>query len=154
MDLLPFLLLMPILVAAAYMDLRDMRIPNYLVLAAIAIFLVTAPLVGWEELQWRLVAAASVFLIGFVLFALNLFGGGDVKLLSAVMLFIPSQSLQVFGLVFSASLLLGILFILCLRATAVLQSSNWVSLQKPGTLPMGISIAAAGIAHPLVLAAL
>lgn len=154
MELLPIFLLMPILVAAAYMDLRHMRIPNYLVLAAIAVFLVTAPFVGWAELQWRLAAAGSVFLIGFVLFALNLFGGGDVKMLSAVMLFIPSQSLQVFGLVFSASLLLGILFILGLRATPVLQSSNWVSLQKAGTLPMGISIALAGIAHPFVLAAL
>lgn len=151
MGMIPLLLVSPVLVAVAYYDLRYMRIPNSLVLMALAIFLLTLPLLPMSEITWRLGAAAAVFAIGFVVFALNLFGGGDIKMLSALMLFIPSQTYPIYGFAFSAAMLLGVFFVLTLRAAPWLQGSDWITIKSPGTFPMGISIALSGLAHPVLV---
>jgi len=71
----------PLLVAAVW-DIATFRIPNtltvaYLVLFAIAALLAAGP-VDWLG---HLAAFGLVFAVGVCLFALRLFGGGDVKLL-------------------------------------------------------------------------
>jgi prepilin peptidase CpaA len=154
MEFLPLLLLAPVLILVGYYDLKLMLIPNRLVVAAIALFVLTAPFVGWPEIALRLGAAAAVFAIGFALFALRLFGGGDVKMMAALLLFVPSTTYTAFALGFSAAMFAGIGVILALRAAPFLAGSGWVSLQRPGTFPMGISIAMTGLAHPLVANAL
>ncbi len=152
MDLIPLVLLSPILFAVAYFDLRYMRIPNALVLMAIALFLAMAPFLAWPELGLRFLAAVTTLVIGFALFAMGLFGGGDAKMMAALMLFVPSQTLVLFGYGFSFAMIAGIGLILLLRAIPVLTGSGWVSLQQRGTFPMGISIAMAGLLHPVVIA--
>ena len=149
--LLPILLLSPVLVAAGVSDLRIMRIPNKLVLIALALFVVTAPLLTWHEIGMRVAAAGIVFAIGFALFVANMFGGGDVKLLAALMLFVPSTALVPFGYIFSFSLLVGIVFIVTLQSSPLSRRLGWVSSRAKGKLPMGISIALAGILLPIVL---
>ena len=52
--LLPLVAFGPILVLAGLSDLRRMRIPNWTSLAAVALFVLTAPVIGWEEAGWRL----------------------------------------------------------------------------------------------------
>ena len=151
---LPLVLLAPLLVAVGYFDLKYMRIPNVVVLLAIALFVVTAPLVGWQELGLRLAVAGGVLALGFALFAVGIWGGGDVKMLAALMLFVPSQTYTLFALGFSAAMLLGIATILVLRAVPFLAGSSWISLQQRGTFPMGISIALAGLQHPVLMTAL
>jgi Flp pilus assembly protein protease CpaA len=50
MELLPLILLAPVLAAVAYFDLRYMRIPNALVLIATRRFSFSAsPILGWPE---------------------------------------------------------------------------------------------------------
>ncbi len=128
-------------------DLRELRIPNLLSIAAVVLFIGCAPFVAFDEILLRLLSVAAVFAVGFMLFALRILGGGDVKLLSALMLFIPTSSLMAFGYVFSASMLVGIVLIAALRKRPVRMAEDWASVQQPNTLPMGISIAFAGLTH-------
>src|SRR3546814_4754528 len=76
-----------ILVAAAASDWRSLTIPNRYSLAAVALFPSYAIAMG-GTVDWavHLGFAGAAFGLGFVLFALRLCGGGDVKLFAAVAL--------------------------------------------------------------------
>lgn len=150
----PLLLLAPILVAVAYFDVRFMRIPNGFAVVALVLFVLTVPLIGWEEGQRRLFAAAVVFALGVCVYLLRLIGAGDVKMIAALVLFVPSQSYVIFGATFAAVLLLGILFFVVLRQTPKIQALDLASMKEPGTFPMGVAIAGSGLSLPLLLAAL
>lgn len=147
MEILPLAFVIPVLLVAACSDLRHLRISNSLSLIALGIFAVFCPLLSFDEMISRLMFAGIVFVIGFLLFAFRIVAGGDVKLLSTLMLFIPSESLVLFGYVFSSSLLISIFAQVCLRATKPRFASEWASVQESGTLAMGVSIAIAGVLH-------
>ena len=78
------------LVFAAFTDIRRRQIDNWLN-AGIAL---TAPLfwwacgLGWMQIGWQLAVAAASLMALAVLFALRAMGGGDVKLLTALALWI------------------------------------------------------------------
>lgn len=154
MSILPLLLLSPVLVYGAYSDLRYMRLPNSLSLIALALFAVSAITLPPPDLVARLVVAALVLAAGLTAFAFRLVGGGDVKLLSVLMLFVPTHALSVFGYVFSASMLLGLALVLGLRQFAFAAQSDWKSIGGSSGFPMGVSIGTAGIVFPLVVLAL
>ncbi|MEH6833882.1 MULTISPECIES: A24 family peptidase [Falsihalocynthiibacter] len=154
MMLLPLLLFTPVLLYVAQSDLRWMRIPNTASLLGIGLFVVTIPLIGLEEAISRILPALIVFCIGFALFLLRIFAGGDVKILAVLMLFIPSGTLSLFALVFSGAMLLGIVAVTATRALALPQLRGWVSMRARGMMPMGLSISLAGIGHLAVLYAL
>ena len=141
----------PVLLIAAASDLRELRIPNKLSLVALAIFAGCAPLLSVDDILMRLLAAGLVFGVCFLLFALRILAGGDVKLLSVLMLFIPTPSLLLFGYVFSGSMLIGVLLIVFIRKYPIPQVQTWASVQQENALPMGISIALAGLVHLLLL---
>lgn len=76
-----------LMVAAAIEDFLGTRIPNRLSLALLALFPVFV-LLSPAPVDWivALMLAAGVFAAGAGLYALNILGGGDVKLLSALAL--------------------------------------------------------------------
>ncbi len=159
---MPLVLAAPILAWMAVSDFRWMRIPNLLVLALIVLFVMTAPMfLERDAILARLAMAAGVLVIGLVVFALGLFAGGDVKALAALMLFVPVGRVPIalFGFTFSAAMLIGIAAILTLRKVAGDPAVKLGESPAPGPLslsieqgfPMGISIALAGLAFPLVL---
>mgnify|MGYP000465152946 CR=1 FL=1 len=144
------------LAIAAASDLLTMTIPNRVSLLMVASFLIIAPLAGlsFEVIAWSLLAALIVFVVCFVLFALNTMGGGDAKLLSATALwfgFTPSMLLFVSAVgIFGGVLTFGIL----LMRT---QSNNILAMGLPlpdslilaKKIPYGIAIAAGGfVAFP------
>lgn len=151
MALLPLFLLAPVLLAVAYFDLRFMRIPNLVSLIALALFLVCALAFPPSDLPIRLVGAFAVLAAGFLAFAFRMIGGGDVKFLSALMLFIPTSALLLFANIFSAALLMGIVLIFGLRRIPSSRAWGWKSFDGTNKLPMGLSIALAGIATPITL---
>ncbi|NUB45299.1 hypothetical protein GEU84_012945 [Fertoebacter nigrum] len=75
-------------------------------------------------------------------------GGGDVKGLSALMLFVPPQGLSLFLLALSAALFLGIGALALARWGFGLPTSPSAALRTK-RFPMGVSIALAGLALPL-----
>ena len=153
MSLIPLILTSPILVAVAYCDLRYMRIPNVLSVLILAIFVVSSVVYPPVDLLARIVVAATVFGLGFLAFCARILGGGDVKILSALTLLVPLHSLGLFAYVFSAAMLVGIAAILTLRRLPMAADHGWKSISGSTRFPMGISIALAGIAHPLTTVA-
>lgn len=154
MSFVPLILISPILVAVAYCDLRFMRIPNVLSLLIVAIFVISSLIYPPDDLLARIAVAAVVFALGFAGFCFRMLGGGDVKILSALTLLVPLHSLALFAYVFSAAMLVGIAAILTLRRLPLAAGHGWKSISGSTRFPMGISIALAGIAHPLTMLAL
>lgn len=151
MSLMPLFLIAPLLMAVIWSDMRYMRIPNTFSLLALAVFIVTAAIMMPADLWWRPVVALIVFALGFAGFCVGLWGGGDVKFLSVLMLFIPVSTLSIFSYVFSASLLLGIALVLGLRRIPAVSGHGWKAISGSVKFPMGLSIGLAGLAHPVVV---
>ncbi|MDI3334892.1 prepilin peptidase [Defluviimonas aestuarii] len=151
MSLLPLFILSPLLMAVVWFDMRYMRIPNWFSLLAIGFFVSVAVIFQPADLWLRVLVAASVFGIGFAGYCFRLWGGGDVKFLSALMLFIPFTTLTIFGYVFSTALLLGIALVLGLRRVPTVAGHDWKAISGSNKFPMGLSIGMAGLAHPLIV---
>ncbi len=90
-------LLPSLMIVAALTDVTSFKIPNWLTGLTAALFFPMALLTGMPlaEFGWHLVAGAVLFVLGYVLFALRLFGGGDAKLMAAAGLwFGVNQSME------------------------------------------------------------
>ena len=102
-----------LLLVAAITDLRERRIPNWLtggVAALYPVYLMLSPSpVAWPS---ALALALLVGLLGLVLFARALVGGGDVKLIAAVTLWAGLDHFAAFALV--TALTGGLLGLACL----------------------------------------
>lgn len=80
------LVIFPLCMAmAAFSDLLTMTIPNRLSVVLIVSFVLLAPLAGLslQQILMHLGAGALVFGVCFALFAFNIMGGGDAKILTA-----------------------------------------------------------------------
>jgi prepilin peptidase CpaA len=99
---LPLAGLATLLALAAVIDLRERRIPNWLtggVAALYPFYVLVSPIpIAWAS---ALAAAFAVFLFGLVLFARQVVGGGDVKLIAATTLWAGLDHLALFALVTS-----------------------------------------------------
>lgn len=75
---------------AAVADLRTMEIPNRISVALLACYLVIAPLAGldWTTIGWSLSAGLIWFVAGVGLMIAGVMGGGDVKVGSALVIWI------------------------------------------------------------------
>ena len=127
------------LVIAAYTDLRRREIDNWLTLA----ITLGAPVYwyvngfNWLDISLQVAIAAATFGVVFVLFILNQMGGGDVKLLAALALWIrPVPYLQLLVVMaFAGALITVVLF-------------AWRLARKhkgPINVPYGIAISFAGL---------
>lgn len=137
------LALVALLVIAAVGDIRRYIIPNRLciIVAALAVpYLVATGLAGGESLLplfgIRIGIALLVF-IGFAaLFAVGAMGGGDVKLIAALALWVPAS--RILDLLFLVALFGGGLALVVLIARRMRGSTN-------REVPYGVAIAAGGI---------
>lgn len=147
-----FLILPMGLALAAISDLFTMTIPNRISVFIFLAFILVGPFtgMGWTMFSMNLLGGLVVFSACFALFALNVMGGGDAKLLavSAVWFgFNPSLALFILSVaVFGGVLTIGILM---LRSRS--QEIMAIGLPVPDSLlvakkvPYGIAIAAAGL---------
>lgn len=70
---------------AIWFDVRQRRLPNWLVLATLLIGLGTTSVVeGLTQLPWHLAHAGLALLVGVALYALRLVGAGDAKYYAAI----------------------------------------------------------------------
>jgi prepilin peptidase CpaA len=163
------------LALAALKDLRERRIPNRLT-AGLALLYPVYVLVSPVPVAWpgATLLAGAVFLVGLGLFARQLIGGGDVKLIAAVSLWAGPQHFVWFmlittltggalslislwyrrwaGVIETHLAVLGLAAIGGLRATASgAPRSDTTAISDPATLPYGVAIAAGGIAVAIQL---
>lgn len=136
------------LAAAAWTDATRFMIPNLFPVVMVALWpLHVLALGGAANWPGSLLAAAVVLGLGFVAFARGWCGGGDVKLLVAVVLWFDPVLLPVF--LFKTAILGMVLALLVLRgfsqgAAALLHRLGAVRLgaaAMEGAVPYGVAIA-------------
>jgi len=127
-----------------YSDLRHMRIPDRLGLLLLGLFCLLALSQPISETGLRIIQALCVFVICFVGYSFRLLGGGDVKILSALCLFVPLSYAPEVLLVFGGTLIGGTAIIMLMRRATSGVSSEWAYL-KSSKLPMGVPIGLAVI---------
>ncbi len=138
------------LVFAAVHDVLTMTIPNWVSIAFVLAFPMAALAVGaeWSLIRWHFLAGLIGFAVCVGMFSVGVFGGGDAKLLPAVLVWIgPAATLEyVYGIALTGGLL----------AIAVLMSRKFVPqnvvpgflqrtvVQGPG-IPYAVAIALGAI---------
>jgi prepilin peptidase CpaA len=139
------------MVDVAISDLQKFQIPNRVPLTLIAAFLIMAMTtgMGWSDFLVHLGVGFTLFLIGAILFATRIWGGGDAKLLPAVALWVGLVGQPRFLLVMAcAGGLLGVVALIVRRLPLTVPKplTAWrESFVMSGQVPYGIAIAAAGI---------
>jgi prepilin peptidase CpaA len=160
------LLVFPLCLAfAAISDLLTMTIPNRVSLIMVLSFVVLAPLSGLSlpAIGMHALGAAIVFGICFALFALNVMGGGDAKLLSAAAIWFGYDPALLSFLVY-VSVIGGLVTLAILLIRSQANTILAIGLPIPNSLllakkiPYGIAIAIGGFlafpSSPLFIAAL
>lgn len=151
MQFAPLVLITPLLVTMALCDLKDLKISNRLVLTMLAGFILSAPLfLSGHEAAYRAITGCAVFALGVAGFAFRLWGGGDVKAIAVLTLFVPGYSLLLFAFTFSASMALGMIIVLTGRFLLGSPNFHWSALRPEAGYPMGVSIAMSGISLPWI----
>lgn len=155
MSLLASVLVMifPIAMAfAAANDLFTMKIPNRISLALVGGFVALALLTRMpiETFGIHLACAAGVLILTFTLFAMNLFGGGDAKLMAAGALWMGGGYILPFLVlvtIFGGALCLLILSYRRVVPANLLPLPEWAQRLHTagGPVPYGIAIAAGGL---------
>ena len=128
------------LAAAAVLDLRSRTIPNVLSLAIALLaipFWWASDLSLWPDVAIRVAIAAAVFAIFAVAYALRMMGGGDVKLVAAVALWLSPAALIV--LLVLTSIAGGVLTV------AMLIRHRLARSERKLEIPYGVAIAFSGL---------
>ena len=128
------------LLVAAFTDLRSRRIGNWLT-GAIALgaplFWWASGLALWPDVALQVGVAALTFAVLAALFAIRAMGGGDVKLLTALALWI--EPMQFVRLILAMALLGGVL-------TIVFGTWHVMRRQREKlAIPYGVAISLAGL---------
>ncbi|MBL4801677.1 MAG: prepilin peptidase [Emcibacter sp.] len=148
-----------LMVWAAYSDLTRLTLSNKLCLATAALYpayLLTLYLEGHalplQDILIALAVAAVIFIVCAVFFALNVMGGGDVKLIPVVALWAGTAHILDFLLITS---LIGGLFALVIivinrfKTSKYYKSSVNINLsmaeKKESVVPYGVGIAIGGL---------
>lgn len=146
-----FLALTILMLLVVYFDLTSYLIPNWLnglvLCLYFGLFFLSPTQLDWQS---ALIATSVIFAVGFVIFALNWMGGGDVKLLIATAPYI-GFSMKLLDYLLMMSLLGGTLSLLLWAVRKIVFQVVSVRADKPlprilqigAPVPYGLAIAAA-----------
>jgi prepilin peptidase CpaA len=136
-------------------DFTRLTIPNWIPLVLVGAFVPFALLyVDPNGLPRHLLMAGVVFCLGFVFFALGWIGGGDVKLLTAVTLWVGAPAAPQFVMIMAVlgAALAGALFTINHYSDEISAwvPRNWLvrrllELAQTGRCPYGVAIGIAGL---------
>lgn len=129
-----------LLFAAAWCDLKSRNIPNglNLAIALLAIpFWWASGLAAWPDMALQIGVALFVFALFAVAFAFGAMGGGDVKMIGALSLWLPWQAVVM--LLVIMSLAGGAL------TAAMLVRRRLTRRDEPIEVPYGVAIAFGGL---------
>ena len=127
---------------AAISDIRFRKIPNWTVLAVVALALpwMATGTVSWA--LWAAAAAAIAWVASFMLYSLGVVGAGDSKLFAAVALFVGFQNLWLLAV---ATALVGGLIAAVSLATRPRRALVMFTMKGKGDfgrgIPYGVAIA-------------
>ena len=142
-----------LVVCAAASDLRSLEIPNWLSVALVLIFLPAALAadISFTAIAIEYGVSIGIFAMGAMLFGFGLIGGGDVKFMAAMALWLHWS---VLGTLFVYVALLGgvlagiILLITKIQALLFVKKLiPWMNGDdaEPQSIPYGVAISGAGL---------
>jgi prepilin peptidase CpaA len=110
-----------LVIIAAMTDVTNYKIPNWLTGLTAALFFPMAVWAGMPlaEFGWHLLAGVILFFVGYGLFSLGLFGGGDAKLMAAAGLWFGTSNTLEFLIL---TVLVGGLLALCVGLWSLLNT--------------------------------
>lgn len=140
-----------LLIYAACSDIASLTIPNWVSIALVGAFLLAAPIAHMPlaDIGMHLLFGAAILLIGFFLFAANIMGGGDAKLLAATAVWTGFPGLWTF--IFWTAMVGGALALAIVAARQFLKQSesnpHFVNrlLRGETGIPYGVAIMAGGL---------
>jgi prepilin peptidase CpaA len=133
-------MLAALLITAAAVDIKKREIPQWIVIAVALLaipFWYASGLSVWPDAALQVGVAFLVFAAFAILFVFGWIGGGDVKLLGALALWLPWQAVVMMLVIMSFA---G----LAVTLTTVI----WSRVRRPGAtpeIPYGVAIAFAGL---------
>ncbi|MEL6830099.1 MAG: prepilin peptidase [Pseudomonadota bacterium] len=135
---------------AAIRDLNTLTIPNWLNgwIAFLFLPMCVVAMPGWDVFGMHMLVGLIAFAIAVLLFSMNVFGGGDAKMIPAVALWIGPSGMMSF-VVFMA-IAGGVLTILIVVLRGVLPQPAtpgfaYETLTKGAGVPYGVAIAIGAI---------
>lgn len=136
---LPFVL--PLCIYVTFSDMRDMRIPNLIVVVLFLVFalvgLIALPL---DAYLWRYAHLLIVLIAGIALNAGGAMGAGDAKFAAAAAPFIHVGDLRLLMALFAANILAAFLAHRFAKHTALRSiAPHWKSWTNP-KFPMGMAL--------------
>ncbi|MDF1610362.1 prepilin peptidase [Hoeflea sp. YIM 152468] len=145
-----FVILPLCLAMAAFFDILTMKIPNRVSVVLALSFFAVAPFSGMDlaTFGWSILAGAAVFTGCFALFALNVMGGGDAKILSATALWYGLNADLVAFLVYTGIFGGGLALIVL-----VVRANQNILLVSPIPIPMHFFKDRAGIPYGVAIGA-
>jgi prepilin peptidase CpaA len=158
LQLMFFILVPALLVAAAGWDLATYKIPNAFSAALLLLFVVFAGIGFFSTdaitpglLGWHAAAMGVGLLAGILLFALGWVGGGDAKLFAAACLWLGWDALLhyvVFASLFGGGLTIGILMLRKMPLPVFLTTHGWIArlTDRRAGIPYGVALAAGALA--------
>ncbi len=151
LDPLALAIFVALLVYAAGSDITSLTIPNWVSIALVSAFPLLALASGQTvpETGLHLLFGFGVLAVGFVLFQLNVFGGGDAKLFAAVAVWTGVGEFRTFML--GAALVGGLLALALVAARQLIpQTETYPAfvnqlLKKQNGIPYGVAILGGGL---------
>lgn len=137
---------------AAYSDLKSYTLPNFISVILMAGFAVIMMILQppLSAIGWHVGVGAILFVLGFLLFATGLFGGGDVKVIAALGLWLGPVNVLPF--LMSMAIFGGILALVLLVFRKIKIPQQWLKHStiaglhsKEEGIPYGVAIAIAAI---------
>jgi len=148
-----FVLTLPFALWAAWTDMRDMKIRNWMNLSLFGVFLVSGLLLlPFQDYLLRIGIALIALIIGFVLNMTKHLGGGDAKFIAAFIPFIAPANLSLLLMVMAMCLLASVVVHRIARRIPAITglAPHWVSWTRKSYFPMGLGL---GPGFSLTLAA-
>ena len=141
-----------LMIYAAYSDLKSYTLPNFISLLLVGGFVIIMLILQppLSAVGWHAGIGAILFVVGFILFATGLFGGGDVKVIAALGLWLgPMNVLSFLALM---AIFGGVLALALLVFRKIKIPQHWLDNSaiaglhsKEEGIPYGVAIAVAAL---------
>ena len=138
-----------LLLYAAWSDLKSMEIPNWVSISLALAFVPAALASGftWGQIGLHMIFGAGVLAVCAGLFYLNVFGGGDAKVIAAASMWtgLAATGRFVFYMALAGGLLAGLLIVL--RRAGLRSDQPWAKrlLSPEEGAPYAVAIAAGAL---------
>lgn len=140
-----------LMMMAAIKDASIMKIPNYISIYTVLLFFLILPFAwtGLSDLSEHLLVGVSIFILGFIMFALGWVGGGDAKLFAATSLWWTWPDMIVYvGYTGIIGGVIAIFIVLGRQYSPVwLSTSSWAYglFKEEAKMPYGLALASGAL---------